>query len=168
VRGPNADRRGNSLNCLRKEGSNSEADSQTSFISRKNTREDGYGGPLDRRLRLPLEVFAAVRASVPPDFSRKSASKGGSRRAYATSARQSLADPDWTLKISRGCDAEVRTCEFTNYCEALDQKHKVVTCQLWDELDVDAAETVRSPDGKRRLVAPDWPAPTQITRSESE
>ena len=26
--GPNADRRGNSLNCLRKEGSNSEADSQ--------------------------------------------------------------------------------------------------------------------------------------------
>ena len=54
-------------------------------------------------------------------------------------ARQSLADPDWTLKISLGRGAEVRTCEFTNYCEALDQKHKVVTCQLWDKLDLDAA-----------------------------
>ena len=40
----------------------------TSFISRMNTWEDGYGGPLDRRLRLLLEVFAAVRASVQLDF----------------------------------------------------------------------------------------------------
>lgn len=39
-----------------------------SFISRMNTREDGYGGPLDKRLRLLLQVFAAVRASVRPDF----------------------------------------------------------------------------------------------------
>jgi hypothetical protein len=50
----------------------------------------------------------------------------------------------------------VRTCELTNYCEALDQKHKVVTCQLWDKLDLAAAGALRSPDGKRRLVAPDW------------
>jgi len=82
-------------------------------------------------------------------------------------ARQSLADPDWSLKISLGRGAEVRTCEFTNYCEALDQKHKMVTCQLWDRLDLDAADTLRSPDGKRRLVAPDWPA-KPITRSGSE
>ena len=250
-----------------------------SFISRMNTREDGYGGTLERRLRLPLEVFAAIRASVPPDFivgcrflaeecieggngldetpaigvafatagmDFVSTSRGGKfedaalpavnaaaypytgqsgyecmpqfisdargpfgRNAAPTrairkaireagfrtpvvctggvhnfemaetwlaegvcdivgAARQSLADPDWTLKISRGRGAEVRTCQFTNYCEALDQKHKVVTCQLWDRLDVDAADAMRSSDGKRRLVAPDWPAPEQMARSESE
>ena len=250
-----------------------------SFISRMNTREDGYGVTFEGRLRLPLEVFAAVRASVQPDFivgcrflaeeciesgnrldetpaigvalaragiDFVSTSRGGKfedaarpavnaaaypytgqsgyecmpqfisdargpfgRNAAPTrairnaiheagfrtpvvctggvhnfemaeswlaegvcdivgAARQSLADPDWTLKILRGRGAEVRTCEFTNYCEALDQKHKVVTCQLWDRLDVDVADTVRSPDGKRRLVAPDWPAPEQMARSETE
>ena len=35
-----------------------------SFLSRKNTREDGYGGPRENRARLPLEVFAAVRERV--------------------------------------------------------------------------------------------------------
>ena len=239
-----------------------------SFLSRTNTRKDGYGGPPDKRLRLPLEVFAAVRVSVRPDFvvgcrflaeecieggnepdetpaigaafatagmDFVSTSRGGKfedaarpavnaaaypytgpsgyefmpqfisdargpfgRNAAPTrairdairaaglrtpvvctggvhnfemaeswlaegvcdvvgAARQSLADPDWTLKISLGRGAEVRTCEFTNYCEALDQKHKVVTCQLWDKLDLHAAGALRSPDGKRRLVAPDWP-----------
>ncbi len=239
-----------------------------SFLSRLNTREDGYGGALENRLRLPLEVFGAVRASVRPDFivgcrflaeecieggnrlddspavgvalatagmDFVSTSRGGKfedaaqpavnaaaypytgpsgyecmpqfisdargpfgRNAAPTrairnairavglgtplvctggvhnfemaenwlaegvcdivgAARQSLADPDWTLKISLGRGAEVRTCEFTNYCEGLDQKHKVVTCQLWDKLDLDAAE-MRSADGKRRLVAPDWVA----------
>jgi dimethylglycine catabolism A len=250
-----------------------------SFLSRTNAREDGYGGPLENRLRLPLEVFAAVRASVQPDFiigcrflaeecidggnrldetpsigvafatagmDFVSTSRGGKfedaarpainaaaypytgqsgyecmpqfisdergpfgrnaapTRAIRTgirgagirtpvvcaggvhnfeiaeswlaegvcdivgAARQSLADPDWTLKISRGRGAEVRTCEFTNYCEALDQKHKVVTCQLWDKLELDAADTLRSPDGKRRLVAPDWPAAMEMTRNRSE
>jgi dimethylglycine catabolism A len=246
-----------------------------SFLSRTNAREDGYGGPLENRLRLPLEVFAAVRASVRPDFvvgcrflaeecieggneldetpaigvafanagmDFVSTSRGGKfedaarpavnaaaypytgpsgyecmpqfisdargpfgRNAAPTrairdairaaglrtpvvctggvhnfemaeswlaggvcdvvgAARQSLADPDWTLKISLGRGAEVRTCEFTNYCEALDQKHKVVTCQLWDKLDLDVAGALRSPDGKRRLVAPDWPEARQMTR----
>jgi 2,4-dienoyl-CoA reductase-like NADH-dependent reductase (Old Yellow Enzyme family) len=36
-----------------------------SFLSALNTREDGYGGPREHRARLPLEVFAAVRAAVP-------------------------------------------------------------------------------------------------------
>lgn len=35
-----------------------------SFLSRTNTRGDGYGGDLQGRLRLPLEVFAAVRQRV--------------------------------------------------------------------------------------------------------
>jgi 2,4-dienoyl-CoA reductase-like NADH-dependent reductase (Old Yellow Enzyme family) len=32
-----------------------------------NRREDGYGGDLERRMRLPLEVFEAVRRVWPPD-----------------------------------------------------------------------------------------------------
>jgi len=71
-------------------------------------------------------------------------------------ARQSLADPDWALKMGLGRGGEVRTCEFTNYCEALDQKHKAVTCQLWDRLALDEPGVRLSADGKRRLVAPEW------------
>ena len=71
-------------------------------------------------------------------------------------ARQSLADPDWTLKLPLGRGDEVRVCEFTNYCEALDQKHKVVTCQLWDKLDLDKPGVMLTPDRKRRMTAPEW------------
>ena len=71
------------------------------------------------------------------------------------SARQSLADPDWFRKIQLGRGGEVRLCEFTNYCEGLDQKHKTVTCQLWDKLEIDPGVKTSS-DGKRRLVAPPW------------
>ncbi len=35
-----------------------------SFLSRTNTRVDGYGATLEGRARLPLEVYAAVRARV--------------------------------------------------------------------------------------------------------
>jgi len=71
-------------------------------------------------------------------------------------ARQSLADPDWFLKIRRGQGDQVRVCEYTNYCEGLDQKHKQVTCQLWDRLDKDAVGVKKSIDGRRRLTAPMW------------
>jgi 2,4-dienoyl-CoA reductase-like NADH-dependent reductase (Old Yellow Enzyme family) len=238
-----------------------------SFLSRTNTRDDGYGGALANRLRLPLEVYAATRAAVGANFlvgcrflaeecveggndlnetpaiavafaragmDFLSLSRGGKfddaaqpainaaaypytgpsgyecmpqyisdargpfgRNAAATkairaavrasghqtpivgaggvhnfelaeswladgvcdivaAARQSLADPDWALKIAAGRGADVRTCEFTNYCEALDQKHKPVTCQLWDRLDLDAPGARLTPDGKRRLIAPAW------------
>jgi 2,4-dienoyl-CoA reductase-like NADH-dependent reductase (Old Yellow Enzyme family) len=73
-------------------------------------------------------------------------------------ARQSLADPDWFRKTLLGCGAEVRVCEYTNYCEGLDQKHKPVTCQLWDKLPSDGSER-RTADGKRRLTAPRWQPP---------
>jgi 2,4-dienoyl-CoA reductase-like NADH-dependent reductase (Old Yellow Enzyme family) len=238
-----------------------------SFLSRTNTRPDGYGGALHNRLRLPIEVFDAVRGSVGRDFvvgcrylaeecieggntvdetpaigaafakegmDFVSTSRGGKfddaarpaigaaaypytgpsgyecmpqyisdargpfgRNMHATrairdavraaglttpivgaggvhnfemaegwladgvcdvvaAARQSLADPDWALKLLLGRGHEVRTCEFTNYCEALDQKHKAVTCQLWDKIDVRAPGTQLTPDGKRRLTAPEW------------
>ena len=40
----------------------------SSFISPlTNRRDDDYGGSLDKRLRFPLEVFAAVRAAWPAD-----------------------------------------------------------------------------------------------------
>ncbi|MCA9608647.1 MAG: NADH:flavin oxidoreductase, partial [Myxococcales bacterium] len=236
-----------------------------SFLSARNTRDDGYGGSREHRVRLPLEVFEAVRARVGPgycvgarflgdevieggnrvddaawfgvrfaeagmDF--LSISKGGKfedarppkvgeaaypytgpsghecmphvkidaagpfgrniplaaavRRAVreagfetpvvgaggicspwqaeailergdadvVAAARQSLCDPDWFEKARRGRGHEVRRCFFTNYCEALDQAHKEVTCQRWDRLDLDDAP--RSQDGKRRLVAPAW------------
>jgi len=71
-------------------------------------------------------------------------------------ARQSLADPDWFRKIALGRGAEVRRCKFTNYCEALDQHHKQVTCQLWDREATDAPDVMLASDGRRRLVAPKW------------
>src|SRR6185369_7458952 len=39
-----------------------------SFLSRTNDRTDGYGGSPENRVRLPLEVFRAVRARVGADF----------------------------------------------------------------------------------------------------
>ncbi len=71
-------------------------------------------------------------------------------------ARQSLADPDWFLKIRAGRGAEVRRCTYTNYCEGLDQMHKQVTCKLWDRLGLGEAGLKKTPDGKRRLTAPRW------------
>jgi 2,4-dienoyl-CoA reductase-like NADH-dependent reductase (Old Yellow Enzyme family) len=241
-----------------------------SFLSATNDRGDGYGASREGRLRLPLEVFAAVRGAVSPRFvvgcrflgdevidggSRVddataygvafaragmdflSLSKGGrfedarapkvgeaaypytgpsghecmptvrsdargpfgrnlhlaravrdavrqagcetpvvaaggitsfslAERALADgdadligAARQSLADPDWWRKVREGRGDEVRRCKLTNYCEALDQHHKQVTCQLWDRLEVegeDPATVPRSHDGRRRLTAPAW------------
>jgi dimethylglycine catabolism A len=238
-----------------------------SFLSRTNTRNDGYGGAREYRVQLPLEVYGTVRAKVGNDFAVGcrfladecidggndvddatffgvafaragmdflSTSRGGKfddakqpavgwaaypytgrsgyecmpqyisdnrgpfgRNVPATAAiraaihaagfetpvvctggvhnfemaeklladgvcdivgaaRQSLADPDTFRKILLGRGGEVRLCEFTNYCEGLDQKHKPVTCQLWDKIDTDAPGVQVSPDGKRRLVAPDW------------
>src|SRR6185295_1040985 len=58
-------------------------------------------------------------------------------------ARQALADPDWFTKVLLGRGDEVRRSTYTNYCEALDQAHKPVTCKLWDK-------------GRRVLEPPPW------------
>ncbi|MEM7282290.1 MAG: NADH:flavin oxidoreductase, partial [Pseudomonadota bacterium] len=39
-----------------------------SFLSATNTREDGYGGDKEQRVRLPLEVFNKVKSVVSDDF----------------------------------------------------------------------------------------------------
>ena len=241
----------------------------SSFLSRTNTRADGYGGSLYNRALLPLEVLAEVRGRVGKDFAvgirfladeciaggstaedavvfgaafaragadflslsrggkfddakqpgigdavypytgpsgyecmpqyisdergpfgRNAAPTAAVRRAVREggrqtpvvcaggihnfemaegylargvcdivgAARQSLADPDWFRKIRLGFVGEVRVCEYTNYCEGLDQKHKQVTCKLWDK-EPSAPGERRSRDGKRRLTAPAWEPP---------
>jgi len=238
-----------------------------SFLSATNTRSDGYGGSREARLRLPLEVYAAVRAATGKDFvvgcrmladeciaggsgvedacafgvafaragmDFLSLSRGGKfddakqpavgwavypytgrsgyecmparhsdgfgpfgRNVEATAriraalraagcetpvvvaggmhgfaqaeallregkadivgfARQSLADPDWFEKVRSGHGDAVRVCRYSNYCEGLDQKHKQVTCELWDREALDAPDARLTADGKRRLLAPRW------------
>ena len=221
-----------------------------SFLSATNTRGDGYGGPRENRVRLPIEVYRAARERVGDDytigvrflgdeviaggnriedavwfgvefaragFDFLSVSKGGKfddakqpkvgqavypytgrsgfecmppvtsdergpfgrnvplaaaikravnnagyaalRRGEAdviAKARASLADPDWVFKVRAGRGDEVRRCNFTNYCEGLDQMHKQVTCKLWDRVNLDETGIAKSDDGKRRLVAPRW------------
>ncbi|MGI9205702.1 MAG: NADH:flavin oxidoreductase [Woeseiaceae bacterium] len=241
-----------------------------SFLSARNTRTDGYGTDLAGRVRLPLEVYAAVRAAVGDEYvvgcrfladeiiergsvsadaaffgvefakagmDFLSLSRGGKfedakqpkvgaaaypytgrsgyecmpqyisdakgpfgrnlpataqvRRAVRdagfdtpvvaaggvhgfveaerilrddeadiiASARQSIADPDWFLKMRLGFGDQVRVCIFSNYCEALDTRHKQVTCELWDREDKEAPGVTLSSDGKRRLLPPPWTVP---------
>jgi 2,4-dienoyl-CoA reductase-like NADH-dependent reductase (Old Yellow Enzyme family) len=238
-----------------------------SFLSARNTRSDGWGGPRQQRIRLPLAVYRAVRERVGAGFAvgcrllsedcidggstledttwfaaelasagmdflalsrggkfedaqqpkvgeaaypytgpsghecmptaisdergpfgRNVAAAGAIRRAVRAAgattpvvvvggicsftqaeeilargeadivgaARQSLADPDWFRKVELGRGAEVRRCIYSNYCEGLDTKHKMVTCQLWDRLDLDAPDVRLTNDGKRRQVPPVW------------
>ena len=61
-----------------------------SFLSRTNTRADGYGGSLENRVRLPLEVFAAVRARVGKGFRGRAA---GSWRTNASTAAAASMTP---------------------------------------------------------------------------
>jgi 2,4-dienoyl-CoA reductase-like NADH-dependent reductase (Old Yellow Enzyme family) len=237
------------------------------FLSRQNNRDDGYGGTPENRVRLPLEVFRAVRERVGDDyvvgtrfladevieggsrvedaiyyakefaragFDFLSLSKGGKfedaqqpkvgqavypytgqsgyecmptvlsdetgpfgrsvplvaaiKRAVNGAgfqtpivaaggistfeqaeeilrlnqadivgmARQALADPDWFVKVLAGRGEEVRRCTYTNYCEALDQAHRPVTCKLWDRVDLDEPGIATVDDGRRRLEPPAW------------
>jgi dimethylglycine catabolism A len=71
-------------------------------------------------------------------------------------ARQALADPDWFRKVRLGHGDQVRRCNYTNYCEALDQAHRPVTCKLWDRVDLDEPGIATVDDGRRRLEPPAW------------
>jgi len=124
-------------------------------------------GPFARNVNLAAAIRAAVREAglATPvvtaggicDFAQAEAVLARGDADLVASARQSLADPDWFLKIRQGRGAEIRRCEFTNYCEALDQQHKQVTCKLWDRDALDEPGVALASDGKRRLVAPRWP-----------
>ena len=68
----------------------------SSFISpASNKRTDEYGGPIENRMRFPLEVFDAVRAAWP----RKSRSSPASRRSTGSRA----APRSTTRSRSRAC-----------------------------------------------------------------
>ena len=238
-----------------------------SFLSRVNTREDGFGGSVASRARLPLEVYSRVRAEVGHDFAvgcrfladecidggnevdeaaffgrefaragmdfvslsrggkfddAKQPKVGGAAYPYTGRsgyecmpsyysdaqgpfgrnfaptariraaiheaglttpvvasggihnfeqaeavltngtadivgfARQALADPDWFRKVLSGNGHSVRLCLYTNYCEALDQRHRQVTCELWDRESLTAPDVKLASDGKRRLTPPRW------------
>jgi len=71
-------------------------------------------------------------------------------------ARQALADPDWFVKVKIGRGNEVRRCTYTNYCEALDQAHRPVTCKLWDRVWLDEEGIALIDEGRRRLEPPSW------------
>ena len=123
-------------------------------------------GPFARNVPLAAEIRAAVRAAglTTPvvtaggiaDFATAEQVLERGEADLIASARQTLADPDWFLKMRLGQGAEVRRCEFTNYCEALDQQHKQVTCKLWDREELDEPGVKLALDGKRRLIAPRW------------
>ena len=123
-------------------------------------------GPFGRNLPLAAAVRAAVRAAgrATPivgaggicDFHQAEAALARGDCDLVASARQSLADPDWWLKMRLGQGAAIRRCEFTNYCEALDQQHEQVTCKLWDRQALDEPDVRLTADGKRRLLAPRW------------
>lgn len=124
-------------------------------------------GPFARNVPLAAEIRAAVRAAgfdTPVvtaggicDFAQAEAIVAGGEADLVASARQSLADPDWFLKMRLGRGGEIRRCAFTNYCEALDQQHEQVTCKLWDRVQLDEPGIAMASDGKRRLVPPRWP-----------
>jgi len=137
-----------------------------------DAREPGARGPFGRNLHLARAVREHVRAAgfeTPVvgagGVNSFELAEGALRRGecdFVAAARQSLADPDWWRKLEEGRGAQIRRCEFTNYCEGLDQQHKQVTCKLWDRelsepmpwASAGAAALPLSHDGKRRLIAP--------------
>lgn len=126
-------------------------------------------GPFGRNLPAIILVRNAVRAA---GFDTPIVAAGGvhgfeeaerilqyGEADIIASARQSIADPDWYLKMRLGHGDDIRVCIFSNYCEALDTRHKQVTCELWDREDKDAPGVTLSSDGKRRLLPPPWKRP---------
>jgi 2,4-dienoyl-CoA reductase-like NADH-dependent reductase (Old Yellow Enzyme family) len=124
-------------------------------------------GPFGRNVPLAAAIRPAIRAAghTTPvvtsggifSFEQAEAILRAGDADFVAAARQTLADPDWFRKIQLGRGDEIRRCEFTNYCEGLDQHHKQVTCKLWDrDFDPDDTGVRLATDAKRRLSAPDW------------
>jgi 2,4-dienoyl-CoA reductase-like NADH-dependent reductase (Old Yellow Enzyme family) len=124
-------------------------------------------GPFLRNVPLAAAIRRAVReagletpivaAGGIGTFAQAEQVLAGGEADVIAAARATLADPDLFLKIELGRGAEVRRCEYTNYCEALDQQHKQVTCKLWDHTELDEPGVKLDVTGRRRLVAPRWP-----------
>jgi dimethylglycine catabolism A len=121
-------------------------------------------GPFSRQVPKQARIRAAIRAAgqttptvVAGGIATFSQAEGILSRGEADligSARQTLADPDWFLKLRLGRGDEIRRCVFTNYCEGLDQKHRAVTCKLWDREGLDEPGAALTDEGTRRLIPP--------------
>ncbi len=126
-------------------------------------------GPFGRNLESVARVRQAVRArglQTPVvatggihSFEQAESVLASGQADIVGLARQALADPDWFRKVASGHGAQVRLCLYTNYCEALDQRHRQVTCELWDREALEEPGVKRSADGKRRLTPPSWNPP---------
>jgi 2,4-dienoyl-CoA reductase-like NADH-dependent reductase (Old Yellow Enzyme family) len=123
-------------------------------------------GPFGRSVPLVAAVKRAVNAA---GFTTPIVAAGGistftqaeailteGQADIAGLARQALADPDWFIKVKLGRGAEIRRCNYTNYCEALDQAHRPVTCKLWDRTELAEPGVATVDAGRRRLLAPQW------------
>jgi 2,4-dienoyl-CoA reductase-like NADH-dependent reductase (Old Yellow Enzyme family) len=132
-------------------------------------------GPFGRNVPLAAAIRARLRASgyrVPvvtsggvSTFDQAEGILVREEADIVAAARQTLADPDWFRKVRLGYGHLVRRCEFTNYCEGLDQRHKQVTCKLWDrELDPSDPGVRLASDGRRRLAPPSWRPPAESER----
>jgi dimethylglycine catabolism A len=127
-------------------------------------------GPFGRNVPLATAIRTGLRAAghqVPvvtsggvSTFDQAEGILAREEADVVAAARQTLADPDWFRKIRLGHGHLVRRCEFTNYCEGLDQRHKQVTCKLWDRrFDPNEPGVALATDGRRRLAAPPWHPP---------
>jgi len=127
-------------------------------------------GPFGRNFEPSARIRAAIRAaglSTPVvvaggvhGFAQAEELLASDRADVVGFARASLADPDWFTKVRSGHGNQVATCIYANYCEALDERHEEVTCQLWDRAALDEPDVRRTKDGKRRLTPPAWVAPS--------
>jgi 2,4-dienoyl-CoA reductase-like NADH-dependent reductase (Old Yellow Enzyme family) len=123
-------------------------------------------GPFGRSVPLVRQIKNAVNSAGFPTpivatggittFAQAEAILQSGDADIAGLARQALADPDWFVKVRTGHGNQVRRCTYTNYCEALDQAHRQVTCKLWDRKQLDEPEIKLATDGRRRLLAPRW------------
>jgi 2,4-dienoyl-CoA reductase-like NADH-dependent reductase (Old Yellow Enzyme family) len=123
-------------------------------------------GPFGRNLESTARIRAAIREvglATPVvatggihNFEQAEAVLTNGTADIVGFARQALADPDWFRKVIGGHGNAVRLCLYTNYCEALDQRHRQVTCELWDRENLDATDAKLTSDGKRRLTPPRW------------
>jgi len=121
-------------------------------------------GPFGRNVEAATRIRASIRRAgfdTPivlsggiHHFNQAEEALAGGAADIVGFARQALADPDWFAKVRAGAGDQVRLCIYTNYCEALDQRHREVTCELWDRSGLDEPGIMLSADGKRRLVAP--------------
>jgi dimethylglycine catabolism A len=129
-------------------------------------------GPFGRNVPLAAAIRHAVGAAghATPvvtsggifSFEQAEAILAAGEADFVAAARQTLADPDWFRKIRLGHGHLVRRCEFTNYCEGLDQHHKQVTCKLWDRVGLAEPGIRLAADGKRRLGPPSWQPPSEL------